>query len=173
MIQAVKEFFFNLHDVECNQKYNKDLPYSFHLEMVGKQAKKFEKLIYVDNPFHDITWIGIYGHDSIEDARLTYNDIKEKFGLEAAEVIYLCTENKGRTRAERKNNAWYEELKTNEIAVFVKLCDIIANVKFSLLTNSSMFKKYKVEYEEKVKPHLYSNQYKDMFDYLDKIFEIK
>jgi (p)ppGpp synthase/HD superfamily hydrolase len=173
-----KQYFYKLHDVSCNQKYNGTLPYSFHLEMVLSQAQKFSDL--VKNRYDkrgelevwDIIKISCLGHDSIEDARLTYNDIKEKFGVEVAEIVYLCTENKGRTRAERKDAQWYCELKSNELAVFVKLCDIIANVKFSLLTNSSMFKKYKSEYVEKVKPHLYSDQYRDMFAYLDKIFEI-
>ena len=147
-----KEYFYNLHDIECNQKYAKILPYSFHLEMVAKQAKKFEKYIPSDNPYHDAIWNSIYGHDSIEDARLSYNNIKEKCGELTAEIVYLCTENRGRTRADRKNEQRYEELKTNEYAVFVKLCDIIANVKFSLLSNSSMFAKYKQEYYEKVNP---------------------
>ena len=35
-----------------------------------------------------------------------------------------------------------------------------------------MFGKYKVEYNDKVKKHLYNEKYKDMFDYLDKIFEL-
>ena len=168
-----KEYFYNLHDIECNQKYDEKLPYSFHLEMVAKQAEKFKKYIPVDNPYHDAVWVGIWGHDTIEDARVTYNDIKERFGLEAAEIIFLCTENKGRNRSERKSDVWYHAIKQNNLAVFVKLCDIIANVKYSLLTNSSMFKKYKAEYNQKVKPMLYTEEYKNMFDYLDKIFEIE
>lgn len=168
MIEAEK-FFKNLHDIECNQKYAKILPYSFHLEMVNKQAEKFANLIPSENA---PVWVGIWGHDSIEDARLTYNDIKDMFGVEAAEIIYLCTENKGRTRADRKDDVWYHQLKTNEGAVFVKLCDIIANVKFSLLTNSSMFSKYKAEYNQKVRPLLYCEKYRDMFEYLDKLFII-
>lgn len=85
-----KRWFCDLHDNQCNQKYNKTLPYSFHLEMVAAQAQKFEKYIPVDNPYHDAVWVGIWGHDSIEDARLTYNDIKDLWGEHAAEIIYLC-----------------------------------------------------------------------------------
>lgn len=171
-IKDAKQYFYNLHDVECNQKYNKTLPYSFHLEMVEKQAMKFQHLIHTKDPYNSATWVAIYGHDSIEDARLTYNDIKTMYGELAAEVIYLCTENKGRTRADRKDDSWYKELATNDMAVFVKLCDIIANVKFSLLTNSSMYEKYRSEYNLKVREHLYCLQYKQMFTYLDKLFEL-
>jgi (p)ppGpp synthase/HD superfamily hydrolase len=140
--------------------------------MVEGVALKFRHLIYADEPYYTATWIGIYGHDSIEDARLTYNDIKEKFGEVSAEIIFLCTQDKGRNRDARKSDAWYEELKKNDLAVFVKLCDIIANVQFSFLTESSMFKKYKSEYSKKVKPHLYCDQYKEMFEYLEKIFQL-
>lgn len=172
-IAQAKQFFYKLHDVDCNQKYNSTLPYSFHLDMVEQQAEKFNRHIPCDNPYYSNIIIAIYGHDSIEDCRLTYSDIKSMFNEDIAEIIYLCTENKGKTRSERKDENWYKELATNGDAVFVKLCDIIANVKFSLLSNSSMFGKYKLEYEEKVKPFLYREDLKDMFDYLESLFTIK
>jgi len=179
-VTEAKIFFFNLHDVECNQKYG-NLPYSFHLEMVEHQYERFKHLIpdvkaRPDNSFdktrlRDLVLIAIYGHDSIEDCRLTYNDIKKMYGDTVAEIIYLCTEDKGRNRDERKSEKWYGELKTLNLAVFVKLCDLIANVKHSLLTNSLMFDKYREEYHKKIKPILYSDEYKEMFDYLEKLFE--
>lgn len=171
LLQA-KAFFYHLHDIECNQKYANTLPYSFHLSMVQQQAELFKHLMPKDNPYFENVHIGIYGHDAIEDARMSYGEIKDLFGEDVAEIIYLCTENRGRTRADRKPNSWYEELKQNDLAVFVKLCDITANIKFSFLSNSSMFKKYKQEYSEKTKPLLYTEEYKDIFNHLDKIFEL-
>jgi (p)ppGpp synthase/HD superfamily hydrolase len=172
---TTQEYFCNLHDVECNQKYNKTLPYSFHLEMVYAQGKKFKRLIYTGDPLSAEDWqnvaIGLWGHDSNEDARLTYNGILDKFGKAAAEIIYCCTEERGRTRYERHSTFYFEELSQNRLAIFVKLCDIIANVKFSLLSNSSMFDKYKKEYLE-VKKYLYREEFKDMFDYLEQLFTI-
>ena len=50
-ILEIQKYFYDLHDIECNQKYNKTLPYSFHLEMVGKQAIKFEKWMIYQHPF--------------------------------------------------------------------------------------------------------------------------
>jgi (p)ppGpp synthase/HD superfamily hydrolase len=171
LIQA-KNYFFDLHDITVNQKYNKILPYSFHLGMVEAKAIKFQNLIPVDEPHFSNIFISVYGHDSIEDARLTYNDIKTTFNENVAEIIYLCTEDKGRNRAERKSENWYQQLNKNNDAVFVKLCDIIANVEFSLLTGSSMFEKYKSEYSQKVKPFLYRNEFRQMFDHLDKLFSL-
>lgn len=170
----LKQYFYNLHDIEVNQKYggSLNLPYSFHLEMVAKQAILFEKYIPSDSPYNEAVWIGIYGHDSIEDARLSYNDIKERFGELSADIIYLCTEHKGKNRDQRKPISFYTELAKNNLAVFVKLCDIIANTKFSLLTNSSMFYKYRQEYDLKVKKYLYTDEYKDMFKYLDELYSI-
>lgn len=172
--EAVKEYFINLHDAECNQKYatylTNPLNYSFHLEMVVKQAQKFNLLIQNDDDFTNIVW-GCWGHDAIEDARQTYNDVKDVVGYDVAEIIYLCTESKGRTRSERHSDEFYAELSTNRLAIFVKLCDIIANVKFGLLTNSTMYLKYQNEYS-KTKSFLYRDEFKDMFDYLEELLKI-
>lgn len=168
---TTREYFFDLHDVQCNQKYNKTLPYSFHLDMVYKQGEKFKQVLGPNFPYWSDIVTGLYGHDAVEDARLTYNDIKDRFGERAAEIIYCCTEERGRTRYERHSLTYFEELSMNDLAIFVKLCDIIANVKFSLLSNSSMFKKYKQEYAE-VKKWLYKREYQIMFDYLEQLFSI-
>lgn len=170
-LQETRDYFFNLHDVECNQKYNKILPYSFHLSLVEKQAYKFIHLIEGDTNQWNVLKSAL-GHDSIEDARVSYNDIKQLFGFEVAEIIYLCTENKGRNRLARKSKEFYQELATNDLAVYVKLCDIIANSLFSLTTNSSMFNKYKQEYEDKVYSLLYKDKYAEMFSFLNKLYEL-
>jgi (p)ppGpp synthase/HD superfamily hydrolase len=170
--QRAKLYFYELHDITCNQKYNKNLPYSFHLEMTEAQGVLFKHLIFSNKLNYYNIFTGIYGHDSIEDARLTYNDIKNRYGKEIAEIIYLCTENRGRTKEQRKDDSFYQELQTNKEAVFVKLCDIIANTKFSLLSNSTMYEDKKKEYFERIKPFLYTEDFKQMFDYLEKIFTI-
>lgn len=169
-IKEIKEFFYNQHDVVCNQKFDGTLPYSYHLDLVEKQAWFFRDLIGLTH--YPLALAGCYGHDSIEDARVTYKDIEKRFGTELAEIIYLCTENKGRTRDERKSVEFYQELRQNSIAVFVKLCDLVANVKYSLLTNSSMYDKYRKEYVEKIKPILYIKAYKPIFDDLDWLLQV-
>jgi (p)ppGpp synthase/HD superfamily hydrolase len=166
-----KEYCIHQHDVVCNQKYNESHPYSFHLELVYQQAIKFENLIPVDDPYYSVTLAACYGHDLIEDARVTYNDIKNYSGSELlADIIYCCTEEKGRNRKERHNDKYYTELMQNDLAVFVKLCDIIANVKYSLLTNSSMFGKYKSEFPKFAKLVLENHpQYEPMVTYLENL----
>ena len=203
-------FCDNRHDEVVNQKYDKILPYSVHTDIVLSQGEKFLYLI-TDLVDKFITRCGLKGHDLIEDTRLTFNDIKEvldkilvKNGLysdnmtldeiaendyidipkQIAEVIYLCTDYKGRTRGERKPIEYYKELIENKIAVFVKISDIIGNTKYSFLKNTPMFAMYKKEWQSKVRNLLHTGSQKclfnypdgsvfqPMFDYLDKIYDL-
>lgn len=164
------DYCHDRHDRVCNQTYSPGIPYSFHLRMVEAQVEKFGKLL--DPSVYNLVLMGAAGHDLIEDARVTYGDLCNMVSKEICEIIYLCTEMRGRYRADRKNDAFYEDLKTNKLAVFVKLCDIIANVKFGFLENSKQFQRAKNEYP-KIKAHLYCDEFKPMFDYLESIFDIK
>jgi (p)ppGpp synthase/HD superfamily hydrolase len=163
------EFCKNQHDIHCNQKYGDIHPYSFHLELVSKQAKLFKHIL--DKNDYELTIYGCWGHDLIEDARMTYNDIKNMVGEQVADIIYCCTEEKGKNRTERHSQKFFDELKENELAIFVKLCDITANVKYSLLTNSSMYSKYKKEFP-KLKENIYVEKYDEMFNYLESLLNI-
>lgn len=163
------QYFIKLHDEHCNQKYDNILPYSYHLKMVADVVEQFSNLLPIGNK--TLALIAAYGHDSIEDARITYNDIKNLGGEQLADIIYACTEEKGKNRDERHSDKFYHELNQNPIATYVKLCDIVANVKHSLATNSSMYKKYKQEYE-KTYNHLYRKEYADMFMYLNKLLSL-
>ena len=167
------EFATKQHDDVCNQKYDRRLPYSCHLEFVASQAMRFKHLLNQSNNDVPHAAMGCWGHDLIEDARLTYNDIKDKVGVEVAEIIYACTEVKGRNRDARHSVEYYADLNANRLAVFVKLCDIMANVKYSILTNSSMYEKHKKEHAKTLK-YLYDDhqEFKPMFDHLTKLFAL-
>ncbi len=173
------EYFINLHDIESNQKYDKDdlrLKYSFHLHMVYKQALRFKQLVVAKFPLAiDSYWrtvkIGCYGHDSIEDARLTYNDIKNMWGLDAANVIYACTEHRGKDASERKPVLMYHELSEDFIATFVKLCDIIANTLYSIMTNNKgMLDKSRKTFTDKVMPYMYIKDLDPMYKFLQQLY---
>jgi (p)ppGpp synthase/HD superfamily hydrolase len=172
-----KQWCKERHDIYANQKYDENLPYSKHLEFVEAHFHRFKHLIgkgWVDYGVYDAhtsALMGCWGHDLIEDARITYNNIKDMVGKEVADIIYCCTEEKGRDRDERHSEKYYTELAVNRLAVFVKLCDIMANATYSILTKSSMYAKHKKEHE-KSKKYLYGEDYKLMFDYLDRLFEL-
>jgi len=164
------DYFYRLHDVTCNQKYGKTLPYSFHLKNTVSFAYKFEYLIPEEDRFY--VRCGAAGHDAIEDARITFNDIASRFGEKIAEIIYACTEEKGKNRFERHSDKYFEELRKNKLAIYVKLCDIMANSTFSLATNSSMFKKYKEEFVV-TRMILYCPEYDEMFTFLDNVYNVQ
>lgn len=170
-----------------NHMYDKYLPYSFHLRMVAQAGKDFDRLIdvlashyikagVIENKVLFKTNIrkALWGHDLIEDTRTTYNDAKKVLGEFAAEIIRACTNyGRGRDRNERMPDFVYEDIRNTPGAVFVKLCDRIANVQYSKMTRSSMFNKYKKE-----NPHFFQmlgytedHVLKPMFDYIQNLFD--
>lgn len=179
---------YRIHDVDCNQKYADTLPYSFHLKVVRAQGEKFIRLVkyeYITNPqnkqaryvsSHSVVEAALDGHDLIEDGRQTYNDLidlGDYFGnytaaVMFADIVYAVTDEKGKSRSERKSDKYYQELSENKLAIFVKLADIAANTLFSKLTGSSMYTKYKSEFAH-VKEKLYIEEYKEFFDYIENL----
>lgn len=136
-----------LYSIEChsnvNHTYDKKHPYAYHLRMVYEVGFKYRHLL-LDHQI--ITALAAcWAHDVIEDTRQTYNDVKAELGEDVAEIVYTVSNEKGKTRKERANSKYYAGIRANELAVFVKLCDRIANVTYSKENKSSMFEKYKSE----------------------------
>jgi (p)ppGpp synthase/HD superfamily hydrolase len=162
-----------------NHMYNGYLPYRFHLEMVAHVAKQNIHLISDSNDgeesFRDSVILASWGHDLIEDTRVSYTDVRDKLGFTAAEIIYAVTNEKGKNRKERANDKYYEGIRNTPGAVFVKLCDRIANVQYSKMTGSQMFEMYKKENEEFMTRLGYtfsdSHEYSKMFKDLDNLFK--
>jgi len=154
--------FVLLRHHKVGQKYNDKYPYFFHLKMVYDNALKFVHL--VDNNITAL--IGALGHDLIEDTRLTPNDVKDRFGEDTMEVIYACTELRGKNRAERHGPEYFVGLQDSEIGTYVKVCDVIANMTHGKNTGSGMLKKYRKEYP-KFKNILYKDKFKGLFDYIE------
>lgn len=159
------EEIYKIHDIDCNQKYDKVLLYSTHLKSVVYHAKVF--IDYINDEDKDDVLIAAAGHDLIEDARLTYNDILLNYNKKVADIIYCCTDEKGKTREERHNEKYYNELKENRLAVYVKICDLISNVNYSLLKKSYMYNKYKKDLYT-IKKYLFvEGEYEYMWHILD------
>ena len=128
-----------------NQTYEKNLPYEFHLRMAASFLTKYGHLELTDVSEFDTLYAAVYFHDSIEDARLTYNDLKKLFTrlneeagcdihvVDATEMVYALTNDKGRNRDERAGEAYYAGIRSTPHAPFLKMCDRMANIKFSTL----------------------------------------
>lgn len=128
------------HDV--NQFYDKDKPYAYHLDMVAENAIKYGHLIISNDKDILPLLFGAWFHDSIEDARLTYNDVRKialELGLDesqafcAVEIVYALTNDKGRTRNERAGEKYYAGIRETPYAPFVKMCDRMANMRHSMV----------------------------------------
>jgi hypothetical protein len=176
------EKFFGLI-IEAHQKtnhyYDDYLPYEFHLQMALTIAKRFIHLIPED--FRAVVLAAVIAHDSIEDARLTYNDVKkmalkcgatEEQATMVAEMARAVTnDGRGRNRDERMPDYIYEEIKTIFYSLFVKLCDRLANVNYGLITGGSMPKKYKRE-QPHFKGKLHTpGLFEEMWNELDGLFD--
>ncbi len=156
MLWALKEH----HSVR--QKYD-GYPYFFHLNQVANVALKFKYL--VDN--NGKTYLGALFHDTIEDIhKYTYNDIKKLWGQEVADIVFACTELRGRDRDERHGQEYYDLLKTTKEGTFVKVCDVIANMERGMVTGSSMLNKYIRDYPH-FKAELYREDLGEMFRYIE------
>lgn len=174
---------------ETNHMYDTYLPYEFHLRMVAHVGEKYKHLLsdeeystgdVIGNPMMQVStvracMIACWGHDLIEDCRVSYNDVKDTLGEEAAEIIYAVTNEKGKNRKERANEKYYEGIRNTKGAVFVKLCDRIANVQYSKMTGSRMFEMYKKENDWFMTRLGYTwcntEPYFEMFQYLSGLFE--
>jgi (p)ppGpp synthase/HD superfamily hydrolase len=154
-----------------NHMYDTYLPYEFHLRMVANTAQQFIKLVRNPNDIESVI-LAAYGHDLIEDTRVSYNDVKNVIGHVAADIIYAVSNEKGKTRKERANDKYYEGIKSTEYALFVKLCDRIANVQYSKMTRSRMFEMYKKENDCFITSLGYSQSHElsIMFIYLNDLF---
>lgn len=153
---------------ETNHKYDEYLPYEYHLRMVVSVAKKFT-FIFRSNEMGVFIISACWLHDVIEDCRITYNDLKDLgLPIPVCNIVYAVSNEKGKNRAERANEKYYDGIRNTEGAVFVKLCDRIANAEYSKMTGGRMLEKYRKENADFTK-ELYSEELKPMFTYLDSI----
>jgi (p)ppGpp synthase/HD superfamily hydrolase len=172
-----------------NHMYDTYLPYEFHLRMVNEVAKDFNYLLdnevdyYTGEPYRgprqeqvtlmQACMLATWGHDLIEDTRVSYNDVMNHLGQEAADIVYAVTNEKGKNRKERGGVKYYEGIRQTQGAVFVKLCDRIANVQYSKMTKSRMFEMYKKEHQDfelMIGRHTANKDLEPMFVYLENLF---
>ena len=143
-------------------------PYSVHLAMVVFYAQKYIEQIPVQ--YRETVLSACWLHDTIEDTRNTYNDIKAISNETVANIVYAITNEKGKNRSERANEKYYKGIVAEPFAIFVKLCDRLANVQYSFDTNSRMRDVYKKENEHFLKS-LFCDE-TDAFEYVDMLVEL-
>lgn len=156
--------YATLKHFETNHKYDGQ-PYDVHLKMVFNYACKYA---YILPDEESVRWClaASWTHDTIEDCRQTYNDVREVLGGAVAGITYALTNEKGRNRKERANEKYYDGIRNTPFASFVKICDRLANVKYSKESGSKMIEAYKKE-QPFFKQQLWSLSVNDMFEELE------
>lgn len=142
-------------------------PYSVHLALVTAYAQKY--ISKIPEPQQENVINACWLHDTIEDTRNTYNDILAISNETVANIVYAVTNEKGKNRGERANEKYYKGIISVPFARFVKLCDRLANVKYSVDTNSRMKEVYRKENDHFIKS-LFNE---DTFNYEDMLSELQ
>jgi len=161
--EDIRVYAANAH-AETNHLYAKKYPYLFHLKMAVVFGEKFKHLI-PEEDWLDVVG-GIWCHDLIEDARQTYNDVKKATNKVIAEYSYALANEKGRDRAHRANAKYYRGIRAYKHATFIKLCDRLANICYSVESKSSMLKKYREEHDH-FKTELYDPKHDEMWELIE------
>ncbi len=166
-ISCLEKAAFQIHD-DVNQKYDHVLPYGFHLKMVASFVSRYGYLVAESEADILILYACAYLHDTIEDARMTYNDIvkfiddfrvgslvlpeeiKRKLEEQVPEIVYALTNEKGRNRKERANETYYKGIRDTRFASFIKMCDRLANIQYTMMFvfANRMLEVYRREYPE-------------------------
>ena len=144
--------------------------YDLHLDAVVNVAKQYLHLIEPDK--HCVVLCAAALHDILEDCGKNYSDIvkicnKQVFVAQLdidsakmiADIVYNVTNELGKNRKERSTKT-YPKIASCKLSTFVKLCDRIANGKFSYYINDEkgMFNLYKNEQPEFYK-HLHNDEH--------------
>lgn len=159
VIEEIKQSAHKLHE-HVNQTCDKVHPYGFHLDMVVNSVYKYGHEVCADEQDVLPLFFGAYYHDSIEDARQTYNDVthtarkymSENQAYMAAEIAYALTNDKGRNRAERAGEKYYQGIRETPYAPFVKLADRLANITYSFTNGNDANAHMKAVYQKEL-PH--------------------
>lgn len=139
-LEMAKDYAISRHR-ERNHYYG-NFEYSYHLQQVADIA---QSVLPKEHEYYTALIAACWAHDVIEDCHVTYNDLQKILGAHVADIVYAVSNEKGKTRKERAMRT-YPGIAEMEDAIFVKLCDRIANTRHSFETGSSKINTYTQEY---------------------------
>lgn len=143
------------------QTYGNDEPYTVHLARVVEVLKRFG--FKKDKALLDAGWL----HDTVEDTKVRYHDIWERFGVDTAELVEYVTDRPGKNRRERHANTYPALGSKGGRAVALKLADRISNVEYSIeKKDDGKLKMYQKEHPEFIKYLRRSGEHYEMWDHL-------
>jgi (p)ppGpp synthase/HD superfamily hydrolase len=157
-MNMAQEFALAVHG---DQMYS-DEPFGVHLQNVVDVLKRFG----IDRwPILDAAWL----HDTLEDTETTYEQIRDAFGAQVADLVLAVTDEPGANRKERAVKTWMKIRSFGHDAVALKLADRIANTEYSMTHKSHHLKMYKQEFPAFSTALFEPGEHEDMWDYLRRI----
>jgi len=157
----IREYAEKCHD-DANCKYA-DGSYMIHVDKVVYAVETYQD-VFLRPIDAEITKAAAYCHDLQEDARETFNNIKEIISIEAAKVVLRVTDVPAENRL-MKHLLTMGKTVEDHRAIILKMCDIWANATFSCENSTSMYPKYVDEYQYR-KP-IFQSALKWYTQYLD------
>lgn len=176
-----KKFSIDKHDLPSDSQRYGSAPYVVHLDGVDKVYEEYEYLIVSDEDKMNVRY-AIWGHDLIEDTDVNVKIIVRLTNDVVADIVYRVTNERGYCRKE-KNFKTYPKIWVSDLAIFVKLCDRIANTRNSKIYGQrstieedvekavEMYKVYKEEYPIFRYALKVRGLYQEMWDELDKLYD--
>lgn len=165
------KWFSYYHHYTTLHMYDGKPYHEAHLTKVVDVAKRY--LQWISPEVVDHVLAACWLHDTIEDCRVTYNDVAKLFGEGIADIVYALTNEKGKTRKERAGHVYYNGIKVTPYATFVKLCDRIANVEYAKENGSRMLDVYRQEHPAFVAFLDNNFKYVNMWNYLEELLDFK
>jgi (p)ppGpp synthase/HD superfamily hydrolase len=141
-VSSFREFAKKAYD-DANCSYDGQ-NYFAHVDMVALNVINHMG-IFRNTEDANHTLAAAYGHDLIEDAKVSYNNIMEASNKDVADIILAVTDVNEANRLLRHLNTMGKTVKDYR-AIILKLCDILANATYSKEHGSSMHEKYVEEY---------------------------
>ena len=171
IVKHAKKLAYLKHDTRGESQRYGDAPYSKHLDDVVKNIEKY--IYYIDIEDREDMLACGYLHDIVEDTEISPSDLRKMFNEKIADTVFRVTNERGFNRKE-KNFKTYPKIWTSRNAIFLKLCDRLANSVNSKKNKKELFKMYVKEYPVfryalKIGDSMFKNLWKD----LDKIMGFK
>jgi (p)ppGpp synthase/HD superfamily hydrolase len=164
----IKDFAERKHNQPSDCQRYGEAPYTVHLDAVVANAVKY--LYYIKEDEKEIVICAARGHDLVEDTDVSVSDIEKLTNRRVAEIIFKVSNERGYDRKE-KNFKTYPKIWVDDLAIFVKLCDRIANTSNSKITGYKMYNTYRKEYPVFKYALKVRNLYPDMWAELDELNE--
>jgi len=142
-LNVVSKFARAAHDA-ANCKYDGKNYYT-HVKMVEDTMDKYKTVFLLYDDYIKAR-AACSCHDTIEDAQLTFNDIKDATSKTVARIVLDVTDVHEENRLLRHLSTMNKTVKDYR-SIIVKMCDMRSNGLYSKENGSSMYKKYVAEYD--------------------------